>query len=191
MQEEILQLYEKIKDQLSEEEFLEEIEKMKQSIETLLEAEQEVEGDIAIIEEVIEDKIGQKLYLSPGMTDESVSLVYCTCSGKISDENLEDDEDIETILLSKEDAIKSTEKLPCNSLITGGHLDGINTMNINGEITIKKPKTNPELAEIVGVGEIKAQRFGEVILPVIISSNNLVYDTKKRAKMPKQTKKQQ
>ena len=34
---------------------LEEIEKMKQSIETLLEAEQEVEGDIAIIEEVIED----------------------------------------------------------------------------------------------------------------------------------------
>ena len=58
------------------------------------------------LEEVIEDKIGQKLYLSPGMTDESVSLVYCTCSGKISDENLEEDEDIETILLSKEDAIK-------------------------------------------------------------------------------------
>ena len=50
--------------------------------------------------------MGQKLYLSPGMTDESVSLVYCTCSGKVSDENLEEDEDIETILLSKEDAIK-------------------------------------------------------------------------------------
>ena len=58
------------------------------------------------LEEVIEDKIGQKLYLSPGMTDESVSLVYCTCSGKISNENLEEDEDIETILLSKDDAIK-------------------------------------------------------------------------------------
>ena len=58
------------------------------------------------LEEVIENKIGQKLYSSPGMTDESVSLVYCTCSGKISDENLEEDEDIETILLSKEDAIK-------------------------------------------------------------------------------------
>lgn len=58
------------------------------------------------LEEVIKDKIGQKLYLSPGMTDESVSLVYCTCSGKISNENLEEDEDIETILLSKEDAIK-------------------------------------------------------------------------------------
>ena len=58
------------------------------------------------LEEVIESKIGQKLYLSPGMTDESVSLVYCKCSGKVSDENLEEDEDIETILLSKEDAIK-------------------------------------------------------------------------------------
>ena len=58
------------------------------------------------LEEVIEDKIGQKLYLSPGMTDESVALVYCTCSGKISNENLEEDEDIETILLSKEEAIK-------------------------------------------------------------------------------------
>lgn len=58
------------------------------------------------LEEVIENKMGKKLYLSPGMTDESVSLVYCTCSGKISDENLEEDEDIETVLLSKEDAIK-------------------------------------------------------------------------------------
>lgn len=58
------------------------------------------------LEEVIESKIGNKLYLSPGMTDESVSLVYCTCSGEISNENLEEDEEIETILLSKEDAIK-------------------------------------------------------------------------------------
>lgn len=58
------------------------------------------------LEEVTEEKIGQKLYLSPGMTDESVSLVYCTCSGKVSDENLEEDEDIETVLLSREDAIK-------------------------------------------------------------------------------------
>ena len=39
---------------------------------------------------------------------------------------------------TKEDAIKATEKIPCNSLITGGHLDGINTMRINGEITIEK-----------------------------------------------------
>ena len=58
------------------------------------------------LEEVIESKVGQKLYLSPGMTDESVSLTYCTCSGKVSDDNLEEEEDIETILLSKDDAIK-------------------------------------------------------------------------------------
>ena len=58
------------------------------------------------LEEVIENKMGQKLYLSPGMTDESVSLVYCTCSGEVSTENLEEDEDIETVLLSREDAQK-------------------------------------------------------------------------------------
>lgn len=39
---------------------------------------------------------------------------------------------------TKEDAVKASKKILCNSLITGGHLDGINTININGEITIKK-----------------------------------------------------
>ncbi|WP_458455857.1 bifunctional hydroxymethylpyrimidine kinase/phosphomethylpyrimidine kinase [Methanobrevibacter sp.] len=39
---------------------------------------------------------------------------------------------------TKEDAVKASKKIVCNSLITGGHLDGINTININGEITIKK-----------------------------------------------------
>ena len=39
---------------------------------------------------------------------------------------------------TKEDAIKASEKLICNNIITGGHLDGINTINIDGEITIKK-----------------------------------------------------
>ena len=41
-------------------------------------------------------------------------------------------------ITSKEDAINACKKIVCNSLITGGHLDGINTMNISGEITIKK-----------------------------------------------------
>lgn len=45
-----------------------------------------------------------KLYLSPGMTDESVSLVYCICEGCISTESLEDDECIEPMLISKEEA---------------------------------------------------------------------------------------
>ena len=39
---------------------------------------------------------------------------------------------------SGEDAIKASENIVCDSLITDGHLDGINTININGEITIKK-----------------------------------------------------
>ena len=39
---------------------------------------------------------------------------------------------------TKEDAVKASEKIICNNLITGGHLDGINTINIDGEITIKK-----------------------------------------------------
>lgn len=38
----------------------------------------------------------------------------------------------------KDDAIKASEKIKCNNIITGGHLDGINTINIDGKITIKK-----------------------------------------------------
>ncbi len=39
---------------------------------------------------------------------------------------------------TKEDAIKASEKIVCSNLITGGHLDGINTINIDGDISIKK-----------------------------------------------------
>jgi len=39
---------------------------------------------------------------------------------------------------TKEDAAKASEKLVCSSIITGGHLDGINTINIDSEITVKK-----------------------------------------------------
>ena len=45
-----------------------------------------------------------KLYLSPGMTDESVAFVYCICDGQLSDEYLEEDEDIKALLISQEDA---------------------------------------------------------------------------------------
>ncbi|OON99447.1 MAG: DNA mismatch repair protein MutT [Epulopiscium sp. Nele67-Bin004] len=44
------------------------------------------------------------LYLSPGMTDESVALVICTCEGEISTQYLEPDEDIEPMLINKDDA---------------------------------------------------------------------------------------
>ena len=54
------------------------------------------------------------LYLSPGMTDECVNLVYCTCEGELSIEYMEDDECIEPILISVEEAkeiIRSDENM--------------------------------------------------------------------------------
>lgn len=51
-------------------------------------------------------KSHDQVYLSPGMTDESVAFVNCICEGTISREFLEEDEDIEAILVSKEEALK-------------------------------------------------------------------------------------
>lgn len=45
-------------------------------------------------------------FMSPGMTDESASILMCKCSGKPSDENLEESEDIKTILVDKDEAKK-------------------------------------------------------------------------------------
>ena len=55
-----------------------------------------------------------RLYLSPGMTDECVNLAFCTCEGELSTDNMEDDECIEPILISKEEA---KEILNSNSAI--------------------------------------------------------------------------
>lgn len=49
------------------------------------------------------EKTKNKVYLSPGMTDESVAMVYCNCKGEVSLDNLENDEDIEVLLLDKEE----------------------------------------------------------------------------------------
>ena len=65
------------------------------------------------IVEVIENRGIDKVYVSAGMTDESLTFVYCTCEGEISDEHLEDDECIEAMLISQEEAlelIQSNEK---------------------------------------------------------------------------------
>lgn len=37
-----------------------------------------------------------------------------------------------------EDAIEASKKIVCDNIITGGHLDGLNTININGNINIEK-----------------------------------------------------
>lgn len=66
------------------------------------------------------EKTKSKLYISTGMTDESVALVYCSCNGEISDDDLEDDEDIEVLLVSKEEAkemITSSEKIDIKALL--------------------------------------------------------------------------
>ena len=39
---------------------------------------------------------------------------------------------------NKEDAIKASKEIICDNIITGGHLDGINTINIDGKTTIIK-----------------------------------------------------
>ena len=39
---------------------------------------------------------------------------------------------------TKDDAIEASKKIVCDSLITGGHLDGINTVNIAGDVTTIK-----------------------------------------------------
>lgn len=62
----------------------------------------------------------EKAYVSPGMTDESVALVKCTCNGVVSKEHLEEDEDIEVVMLSKEDAkkiIASKENIDVKALL--------------------------------------------------------------------------
>lgn len=50
------------------------------------------------------DLTRNKVYMSPGMTDESIALVYCLCSGELSTEHLEVDEEIEPLMVSKEEA---------------------------------------------------------------------------------------
>jgi len=60
--------------------------------------------------DVIENRGAEKVYISAGMTDEALALVFCTCTGEISDENLEEDECIESLLISQEEAKELIQK---------------------------------------------------------------------------------
>lgn len=67
-----------------------------------------------------EVKSHKQCYLSPGMTDESVSVIYCRCTGNLSEAFLEADEDITPILVSKEEAaaiIREGEKIDIKALM--------------------------------------------------------------------------
>ena len=83
----------------------------KESILTALERELKEETGLSVCE-VNYNETKDKVYLSPGMTDESVALVYCTCTGEISKKYLEDDEDIEAILLSPSEAKELLQENP-------------------------------------------------------------------------------
>lgn len=66
------------------------------------------------------EKTKSKVYISTGMTDESVALVYCSCRGVVSTKHLEDDEDIEVMLVSKDEAKEiatSNEKIDIKALL--------------------------------------------------------------------------
>lgn len=70
--------------------------------------------------EIDYNKTKPKAYISAGMTDESAALVYCTCLGEISKDYLEPDEDIEIMLLSKQEAkslISSSEKIDIKAFL--------------------------------------------------------------------------
>ncbi|KPI49723.1 NUDIX hydrolase [Clostridioides difficile] len=74
-----------------------------ESIETSVERELREETGLTLLE-IKKDKSKDKVYLSPGMSDESVAFIYCICDGEITDEFLEPDEDIEAFLISQEEA---------------------------------------------------------------------------------------
>ena len=71
-----------------------------ESIDTAVRRELKEETGLSLID-INYEKTKNKVYVSTGMTDESVAMVYCTCEGTISTEYLEADEDIEAILMNQ------------------------------------------------------------------------------------------
>ena len=73
------------------------------------------ENPVATIERELKEETGldliaithlkDNLYLSPGMTDESITFAFCTCKGELSTAYLEADELIEPLFITKDQAI--------------------------------------------------------------------------------------
>lgn len=74
-----------------------------ESLQTAITRELKEETGLDVIE-ILKNTVKGQLFLSPGMTDESVTSVFCTCGGTISKAYMEEDEDIEPILLSQKEA---------------------------------------------------------------------------------------
>lgn len=80
-----------------------------ESMETTVKRELKEETGLDLVE-INYEKSKNKVYISAGMTDESVAMVYCSCSGVVSNEYLEADEDIEAVLVTKSEAKELLKK---------------------------------------------------------------------------------
>lgn len=90
-----------------------------ESIDTSVERELREETGLTLLE-IQKNKSNDKVYLSPGMSDESIAFVYCICDGNITDEFLEPDEDIEAILVSQDEAkeiLQSNHKIDTKAFL--------------------------------------------------------------------------
>ncbi|UWD47420.1 NUDIX hydrolase [Clostridioides difficile] len=90
-----------------------------ESIDVSVERELREETGLTLLE-IQKNKSNEKVYLSPGMSDESIAFVYCICDGNITDEFLEPDEDIEAILVSQDEAkeiLQSNHKIDTKAFL--------------------------------------------------------------------------
>jgi ADP-ribose pyrophosphatase len=60
--------------------------------------------------EINNDKTKNRVYASAGMTDEAVAMVYCICEGTVTNEYMEEDEDIEPMLITQQEAREMLRK---------------------------------------------------------------------------------
>jgi ADP-ribose pyrophosphatase len=74
-----------------------------ESIETSAKRELKEETGLNLVK-INYEKSREKVYISPGMTDESIAMIYCTSNGTISKEYQEEDEDIDIIMVSQQEA---------------------------------------------------------------------------------------
>lgn len=91
-----------------------------ETMETAVNRELKEETGLTLIK-INPEKTRNKVYASVGMTDESMAMVYCSCKGTISNLYLEDDEDIEAMLITKEEAmalLKQDIKMDIKALLT-------------------------------------------------------------------------
>ena len=90
-----------------------------ESIEVCTKRELKEETGLDLVE-INYEKSKMMMYPSPGMSNESIAFIYLTCDGEVSDKYLEEDEDIETVLVSRKRAreiINSNENIDAKTYL--------------------------------------------------------------------------